>query len=79
MVDTLLKRAPKNPALFIACNVGVVLTWGACMGTVRRARQSKASSGEYAVGFRKWFVLSRASALRFSKSCVLTARRITED
>ncbi|XPS74676.1 hypothetical protein M3J09_006788 [Ascochyta lentis] len=54
MVDNLLKRAPKNPALFIGCNVAVVLSWGACMGTVRRARQNKADKGEYAVRFNKW-------------------------
>ena len=54
MVDALLKRAPKNPALFIACNVSVVLAWGACMGTVRRARHNKANDGVYAVRFRKW-------------------------
>ena len=56
MVDNLLKRAPKNSALFIGCNVAVVLTWGMCMGTVRRARQSKAKEGEYAVRFNKWWV-----------------------
>lgn len=56
MVDNLLKRAPKNPALFIACNVAVVLSWGACMGTVRRARLNKAEGGEYAVKFNKWSV-----------------------
>lgn len=54
MVDNLLKHAPKNPALFIACNVAVVLTFGAFMGTVRRARQNKAERGEYAVRFDKW-------------------------
>lgn len=54
MVDAWLKRAPKNSALFIACNVTVALTWGACMGTVRRARQTKADEGVYAVKFRKW-------------------------
>ena len=56
MVDAWLKRAPKNPALFIACNVAVVLSWGACMGTVRRARQIKAEEGAYAVKFGKWWV-----------------------
>jgi hypothetical protein len=54
MVDTLLKRAPKNPALFIACNVSVVLAWGACMGAVRRARQTKTEEGVYKVKLRKW-------------------------
>ena len=54
MVDNLLKRAPKNPALFIACNVAVVMTWGACMGAVRRARQNKAESGVLDVKVRKW-------------------------
>lgn len=54
MVDNLLKRAPKNPALFIACNVAVVLSWGACMGTVRRARLNKKEEGIYAVRFGKW-------------------------
>lgn len=74
MVDNLLKRAPKNPALFIACNVTVVLTWGACMGTVRRARQIKAEDGVYAVKLKKWCV-----RLLCGRSVVLTARRITED
>ncbi|KAF3033047.1 hypothetical protein E8E12_004883 [Didymella heteroderae] len=54
MVDNLLKRAPKNPALFIACNFSVVLAWGACMGAVKRARQSKAEEGVYKVKLRKW-------------------------
>jgi len=56
MVDALLKRAPKNAALFIACNVSVVLAWGACMGSVRRARHTKAEEGVYAVKLRKWYV-----------------------
>jgi hypothetical protein len=54
MVDHLLKRAPKNPALFIACNVSVVLAWGAVMGSVRRARHNKATESVYKVGLRKW-------------------------
>jgi hypothetical protein len=54
MVDNLLKRAPKNFGLFIGCNVAVMLSWGAVMGTVHRARQNKAENGVYAVRFDQW-------------------------
>lgn len=54
MVDKLLKRFPKNPALFIATNVAVVLVWGACMGSVRRARVNWRETGRWDVGFDRW-------------------------
>ncbi|KAF3010861.1 hypothetical protein E8E13_009114 [Curvularia kusanoi] len=55
MVDRLLQRfAPRNPAAFIACNVAVVLSWGAVMGAVRRARENREVKGRYEVDVGKW-------------------------
>jgi hypothetical protein len=55
MVDRLIQRyGPRNPALFIACNVAVVMAWGTVMGAVRRARVNRSERGEYKVDVGKW-------------------------
>lgn len=55
MVDRIIQRyGPRNPLLFIASNVAVVMAWGTVMGAVRRARVNRHERGEFRVDVGKW-------------------------
>ena len=54
MVDTLLRRVPKNPVIFVGLNLTVLFTWAGCIGAWTRAKESRKVEGWYRVGWEKW-------------------------
>ncbi|KAK7189778.1 hypothetical protein DPSP01_005838 [Paraphaeosphaeria sporulosa] len=54
MVDALIRRAPKNPILFIGINLTIAFAWAGCIGAWTRAKHFKAEEGRYRVHWGKW-------------------------
>lgn len=54
MVDSLIRRGPRNPLLFIGINLTVVFAWAGCIGAWTRAKANKAEEGRYRVHWAKW-------------------------